>query len=357
MTISPLPIRGASPPSGPLRKIALEEHFQHPATQSRNLAGEVDLAAEAAVNGVDPEWLAVAHQRLMDFDTIRIEAMDQSGVDATILSLTAPGIQAISDAQRAQDVARQVNDFLAERIAAHPKRLLGFASVALHDPDAAARELERTVTQLGFKGVMVNGYSQIGPADGIAYLDEDWCAPFCAAAAELGVPIYIHPRASHEQRIFQGHKELIGATWGFAPETATHALRMVYSGLFDRFPNLTVILGHLGETLPFFAWRIQHCFEYNPGDKRVTKRLQDYLADNFYITTSGNFSAQALTCALLTVGADRILFSADYPYENMDEAARFIETCPIAEGDRRKIAHGNAERLFGLNRVRPAIPT
>jgi 2,3-dihydroxybenzoate decarboxylase len=140
----------------------------------------------------------------------------------------------------------------------------------------------------------------------------------------------------------------MGAAWGFAPETATHALRLVYSGLFDRLPNLTLILGHLGETLPYFAWRIQHCFEYNPSNKRVRKRLQDYLCENFYVTTSGNFNDQALICALLTIGADRILFSADYPYEMMAPAARWIEHAPISENDRRKIAHRNASVLFGL---------
>ena len=121
---------------------------------------------------------------------------------------------------------------------------------------------------------------------------------------------------------FEGHAQLIGATWGFAPETATHALRLVHSGLFDRFPSLTVVLGHLGETLPYFAWRIQHCFEFNPADKRLERRLQDYLCDNFYVSTSGFFSDQALIGAVLTIGADRILFAVDYPYEPMDAGDR-----------------------------------
>jgi 2,3-dihydroxybenzoate decarboxylase len=162
------------------------------------------------------------------------------------------------------------------------------------------------------------------------------------------VPVYLHPRPPLEQRIYEGHRQLIGATWGFAPETATHALRLVYSGLLDRYPSVTIVLGHLGETLPHFAWRIQHCFEFNPSDKRVARRLQDYLSDNFYVTTSGNFSDQALIAAMLTMGADRILFAVDYPYETMDPAARWIERAPISENDRRKIASGNARRLFRL---------
>ena len=194
---------------------------------------------------------------------------------------------------------------------------------------------------------MVNGYTDTADGRGL-YLDAAQCLPFWEAAAALGVPVYLHPRPPLEQRIYEGHQELVGAAWGFAPETATHALRLVYGGLFDRFPNLTVVLGHLGETLPQFAWRIQHCFEYNPSDKRLARRLQDYLCDNFYVTTSGNCSDQALIGALLTIGADRILFAADYPYEVMEQAARWIERAPISEGDRRKIASGNARRLFGL---------
>ena len=145
-----------------------------------------------------------------------------------------------------------------------------------------------------------------------------------------------------------GHAQLIGAKWGFAPETASHALRIVQSGLFDRFPTLTLVLGHLGETLPYFAWRIQHCFEFNPADKRLERRLQDYLCDNVFVSTSGFFSDQALIGAVLTIGADRILFAVDYPYEPMDPATAWIERAPISEIDRRKIAHLNARGLFKL---------
>ena len=183
---------------------------------------------------------------------------------------------------------------------------------------------------------------------GAEYLDAPRLLPFWEAAAALGVPVYLHPRPAFDQRIYEGHSQLIGATWGFAPEAATHALRLVFSGLFDRFPSLTLVLGHLGETLPYFAWRIQHCFEFNPADKRLQRRLQDYLCDNFYVSTSGFFNDQALIGAVLTIGADRILFAVDYPYEPMDPAAAWIERAPISEIDRRKIAHLNARTLFRL---------
>ena len=186
-------------------------------------------------------------------------------------------MQGIVDPATAVSAARDVNDRLASEVARRPDRYAGFASIAVQDPDAAAIELERAVTRLGFKGAMINGYTNTRDWQRVEYLDEPRFLPFWEAAAALGVPIYLHPRPALDQRIFQGHSELIGATWGFAPEAATHALRLVYSGLFDRLPSLTVILGHLGETLPYFSWRIQHCFEYNPSDKRVERRLQDYL--------------------------------------------------------------------------------
>jgi predicted TIM-barrel fold metal-dependent hydrolase len=204
------------------------------------------------------------------------------------------------------------------------------------------------VTRLGFKGAMINGYTNVADARGGEYLDAPRLLAFWEAVAHLRVPVYLHPRPALDQRVHDGHAQLIGATWGFAPETASHALRLVHSGLFDRFPSLTVVLGHLGETLPYFSWRIQHCFEYNPSDKRVKRRLQDYLCENFYVSTSGIFSDQALIGAMLTVGADRILFACDYPYEVMEPAARWIERAAISEGDRKKIAAGNARRLFKI---------
>jgi 2,3-dihydroxybenzoate decarboxylase len=222
------------------------------------------------------------------------------------------------------------------------------ASLALHDADQAARELERCVTKLGFKGVMVSGYSQIGTPDNLLYLDDARMTPLWEALTALDVPLYIHPRPSHNAVQYDSHPELTGAAWGFAPETATHALRIVYSGIFDRFPTAKLVLGHLGESLPFLAWRIQHGINFSPNGRSTKKRLSDYFADNIWVTTSGNFSTQALHCTMLTMGADRILFAADYPYEDYDEAGNFIDTAPIGESDRRKIAYGTAKALYKL---------
>ena len=342
-----LPAPGRPRQAPALPKIAVEEHFNClPAAVAAG--GSVDVHSIVRAMGYEDSWMALVSGRLHELDEARLAGMDASGIRVALLSHTTPGVQGIVDVATAVAAARDVNDFLAAAIARHPDRYAGLASVALQDPAAAATELERAVTQLKFRGVMVNGYSNAGDAHTGEYLDEPKFLPFWEAAAALDVPVYLHPRPALDQRLYEGHRELIGATWGFAPETATHALRLVYSGLFDRFPAATVILGHLGETLPAFAWRIQHCFEYNPSDKRVERRLQDYLADNFYVTTSGNFSDQALIAAILTIGADRILFAADYPYEMMEPAARWIEQAPISERDRRKIAASNAERLFKI---------
>jgi predicted TIM-barrel fold metal-dependent hydrolase len=351
MTLTPsdytLPTAWQAPHSPRLSKIALEEHFDHVGAVAPK-GSRIDVQGLVKTMGYDASWFDIVSERLTEFDDKRLAEMDASGIDVAMLSHTVPGVQGILDPSEATAVARDVNDFLAGVVSRHPDRYRGFAHVALQDPQRAGEELERCVERLGFTGVMINGYSNVEDLGKGVYLDEPSVLPFWEAVAALNVPVYLHPRPALQQRIYEVHPELIGAAWGFAPETATHALRLVYSGLFDRFPQLTVILGHLGETLPYFAWRIQHCFEYNPADKRPQRRLQDYLCENFYVTTSGNFSDQALICALLTVGADRIMFSADYPYEMMQPAARWIERAPISENDRRKIAHGNARALFKI---------
>jgi 2,3-dihydroxybenzoate decarboxylase len=348
-----LPARGRPLPPAPLPKVAIEEHFTllsalttAPGAAS-GVAAAVDLGGLVKAMDYDRPWMDLVETRLGEIGDVRLAEMDAAGVEWCLLSHTVPGVQGIIDRGEAISAARRVNDFLAAAVARHPNRFAGFASVALQDPGEAARELERCVRQLGFRGVMVNGYTNTADGRGL-YLDEPACLPFWEAAAALGAPVYIHPRPPIEQRAYEGHAQLLGATWGFAPETATHALRIVHSGLLDRLASLTIVLGHLGETLPYFAWRIQHCFEFNPSDKRLERRLQDYLSDNFYVSTSGHFSDQALISAVLTIGADRILFAVDYPYEPMTPASQWIERAPVSEGDRRKIAYGNARRLFGL---------
>ena len=352
MPVPTLPKLGAPPPPAPLRKIGIEEHFGHPIVFMKDGEGRFETRKEASVGHLGPEYFEVVQKRLLDFDTTRLQAMDESGVDKVLLSFGAGfrtfGVQGIIDRAEATSTARKVNDFLAEQVGRHPNRYVGMATLALQEPEEAARELERCVTKLGFKGAMINGYTQVDNPDNLVYLDDPRLTPLWETLTALDVPLYLHPRASHKAVMYEGHPELTGASWGFAPETATHALRIVYAGIFDRFPGAKLVLGHLGETLPFLSWRIQHGIDFSPNGRSTKKRLIDYLAENIWVTTSGNFSTQALHCTILTMGADRILFAADYPYEDYSEGGEFIDTVAISESDRRKIAYSNTKALYRL---------
>jgi len=335
-----------------LRKIAIEEHFVDPEQVRPNLGdgfGGEFAQPGSSYGGFNPEFAEVVRARLDDLGEGRLAEMDAAGIEVAVLSHTIGGVEGIADPALAVATARRVNDFLAAQVAGSGGRFAGFASVALQDVGAAVAELHRAVTELRLRGVMVNGYSDLGTEK--LYLDSDRFDPFWAALEELDVPLYLHPRLparAVQEAVYRGHPELVGAAWGFAPETATHVLRIVYSGVFDRHPGTKLIIGHLGETLPFFAGRIQRAFEYNPYSWRTEKRLQDYLSDNIWVTTSGNFNDQALITTLLTVGADHILFASDYPYDMATAAAEWIERAPISENDRRKICHDNAVSLLGL---------
>jgi 2,3-dihydroxybenzoate decarboxylase len=267
-------------------------------------------------------------------------------------SLNAPAVQAIPDVSRAIQVARRANDFLAEEVAKRPDRFRGLAALAMQDPVEATRELTRCVTELGFVGALVNGFSQIGDPASAIYYDQPRYRPFWAEVERLGVPFYLHPRnpiPEHSQ-IYEGHPWLLGPTWAFGQETAVHALRLMASGLFDEYPGLRIILGHLGEGLPYSMWRIDNRNAWTQAPPRYPAKhtLASYFRQNFYLTTSGNFRTQSLIDAILEIGADRILFSADWPFENIDHAANWFDACSIAESDRQKIGRTNAIGLLGL---------
>jgi predicted TIM-barrel fold metal-dependent hydrolase len=318
-------------------KIALEEHFALAETIDTSYAKQ-DLPT--------PEF----RQQILDVGNRRIAEMDRGGLEICILSLSAPGIQAIPDIPEAIALARRANDYLAEHIAKYPKRLKGFAALPLQDPQAAAKELTRCVKELGFCGALVNGFSQIGDANSAAYYDLPQYRPFWATVEELNVPFYLHPRAplATRQQAYQGHPWMVGSPWGFAAETSIHALRLMGSGLFDDYPKLRVILGHLGEGLPFGIWRIDHGNSKGTLRPKAKLPLGQYLRENFYITTSGNFRTPALTDVMLEVGADHVLYSVDYPFEDVVEAKDWFDQAAISEPDRLKIARANAQKLFRL---------
>jgi 2,3-dihydroxybenzoate decarboxylase len=289
-------------------------------------------------------------RRLLDVDGERLEEMEKNGIAFAILSLNAPGVQSMFDAKKAVDYAKRANDTLAAAVGRHPEKYAGFASVAMQDPDAACNELTRAINELKFKGVMLSGFSQIGDEKTIIYYDDPRYRPFWATVAELGVPFYLHPRDPLPNRVtfYDGHPWLRGASWAFGVETATHALRLMASGIFDTHPNLTAILGHLGEMLPYCIWRLDHRVAKRPRGIPARKTFTEYLRSNFYVTTSGNFHTNTLNAAIAELGPDRVLFSVDYPFEECADAATWFDACEIPEADRLKIGRTNATQLFNL---------
>jgi predicted TIM-barrel fold metal-dependent hydrolase len=318
-------------------KIALEEHFALP---------ETDLDSSLGYTLATPEL----RLQIQDMGTGRISEMDRGDVELCILSLVSPGIQAIPSISQAIAMSRRANDYLAEHIAKYPQRLKGFAALPLQDPQAAAQELTRCVKELGFCGALVNGFSQIGEPDSAVFYDLPQYRPFWATVQQLDVPFYLHPRAplATRQQAYEGHPWFAGAAWGFAVETSIHALRLMGSGLFDEYPKLNVVLGHLGEGLPFGIWRVDHRISKGKLAPKAKRPMGQYLRENFYITTSGNFRTQALTDVILEVGTDRVLYSVDYPFEDMVEAKDWLHRAAISDSDRMKIAYSNAQKLFRL---------
>jgi len=317
-------------------KIGLEEHFAF-----------ADTIADSRGFVDETTWIDL-RARLLDFQDERLAQMDRHGVGQMILSLNAPGIQHIGDVGRAAEVSRRANDLLASEIDKRPDRFVGFAALPMQDPEAAAGELRRCVKDYGFKGALVNGYSELGSRDRCVYYDLPQYRPFWGVVEALEVPFYLHPREPSQLAAYEGHPWLVGPAYGFAAETGLHALRLICSGLFDACPRLTIILGHMGEGLTFNLSRIDQRIAWSSMGYPAKKKVSEYFAANFYITTSGHFRTQALINAILEIGADRILFSTDYPFEQIAEAADWFDAAAMSENDRRKIGRDNAARLFKL---------
>ena len=326
-------------------KIALEEHWAIPET------------LQDSAGFVPGTYWDELQNRLLDVQGRRLELMDEHGIETMILSLNAPAVQAIPDRRRAIEIAKRANDALAEECAKRPDRFRAFAALPLQDPDAAAQELHRCVTDLGFVGALVNGFSQDdqhGNGQEPLYYDLPRYRPFWAEVARLDVPFYLHPRnpLAQDARIYDNHPWLLGPTWAFAQETAVHALRLMASGLFDDHPSLQIVIGHMGEGIPAMLWRMdnRNAWVDLPPTYPAKRRFVDYFTENFHITTSGNFRTQSLIDAILELGADRIMFSTDWPFENIDHAANWFDAASLSEADRTKIGRTNAASLFGLDR-------
>ena len=316
-------------PSCPI--IAIEEHYWDKELTSHYTGVESTR---------DPKQL----ERLFDLGALRIKEMDACGVDVQVLSHGAPSLQKIGP-DIAVALAKSVNDRLVAAVKQHPKRFAAFCALPTADPKAAAAELERCV-KLGFKGAMIHGLS-----NGV-FLDEPQFDPIWERAQALDVPIYLHPSVplqavqdAYYAKYSKDFPMVIRAGWGFTVETATIAIRLVLGGVFERFPKLNMILGHLGETLPFLQWRIDQALK-RPGHKTVSFR--ETFSHNFYLTTSGNFSNPALLCCVMEMGIDHLLFAIDYPFVANAPGVDWIPTIPLCDEDKIKLLSGNAKRLLKM---------
>jgi 5-carboxyvanillate decarboxylase len=337
------------------QRIAAEEAFAPPEILARYRTmlqnGSVADPGFASLVGFymggSPRAAAVM-SRMADLDQLRLADMDAAGIAIQILSLTAPGVQ-IFDADTGTALARLSNDYLAEAIRRHPDRFAGLAAIAPQNPAGAARELERGVRKLGLKGAIVNSHTQG------EYLDAPKFWEILEAAASLKVPIYLHPTTPSPAMIEPFlERGLDGAIYGFAVETGLHLLRLIVSGVFDRFPGLQIILGHLGEALPYWLFRIDFMHDRMVASNRYAnvKSLQrkpsDYIKHSIWVTTSGMAWQPPILYCQSVLGVERVLYAMDYPYQFVPEEVRVTDELPISDADKRKLYQTNAEKVFHL---------
>lgn len=306
--------------SKPSKVIALEEHFS---------------TADFPPNKLAP---------LYDLGEQRLASMDRHGIDMQVISLAAPGLQAETQLDAAISKAKRTNDTIAAVTQKYPSRFAGFACLPTQDPVAAADELERSVLQLGLKGALINGHTQGH------YLDEERFYPLWERAEALDVPLYLHPAPAYKPwDLLTGYPELTMAAWGWSAETGAHALRVVVGGVFDRFPKARMILGHMGEMIPLYLWRIDSRMHDKLAQRGLKQRKpSDYIKRNIVITTSGVFDDNPLLCAIKALGVASVMFSVDYPYENDAAASSWLAQLPCTQDEIEAIAHGNAERILRL---------
>jgi uncharacterized protein len=331
-----------------MHTITLEEHYATPAFMD-GPGRQIRKEAEAArAHPQVAAGLARLIEQLCDIGEGRIADMDTAGIDVQVLSLTSPGVEQL-DAVQAVALARETNDTLAEAVRRHPDRLAGFAALPTADPDAAADELQRAVGEHGFKGALINGHTRG------RYLDDKFFWPVLACAEELGVPLYLHPTPPPQSAIrdlYAGNYApqvagvLATAAWGWHIDTAIHVIRLILSGVFDQFPGLQLVIGHLGETLPFMLPRLEQALPTELTN--LDRPVGAYLRENVHYTFSGFNWTPAFLDLFLQVGADRMMFSTDYPYGSMTQARTFLDQLPASTADKERIAHGNAERLLRL---------
>jgi uncharacterized protein len=322
-----------------MKTITLEEHF----------VTESFLKATGGYGDNPPPQLAQVLPKLLDLGAERIAAMDQAGIDLQVMSLATMNIDKLEPAE-ATAVMAEINSELSQAIKANPTRLAGFAALNLHDPQSAAKELERCVTKLGFVGALVNG--TVSSSDGPLFLDHPQFAPVWEAAVQLKVPVYLHPAAPPqvvEQAYFSGVSGMLLsiAGWGWHAETGLHTLRLIVSGLFDRLPDLQLIIGHMGEGLPYALARSSGVLS---GPAHLKQTVAEYFKTNIHVTTSGYFSQPPLKCAVEVVGIDRMLFSVDYPFSPNTNGRKFLEDAAgwLGNAEMEKLRGGNAQGVLKI---------
>jgi 5-carboxyvanillate decarboxylase len=337
------------PAGGASRLIATEEAFSVPEVFAATNAwlashpdGEPGFRAMRA--SIGPAVARSWGMDLLDLDGHREEVMAASGIDTQLLLLSSPGVQ-IFDVDQATGLATLVNDRIAEVARKNPRRYAPLTAVAPQDPHRAAAEIERGMTRLGLHGILINSHTHG------EYLDDPKFWPILEAAEAMNAPIYLHPREPSPQ-MYAPYEPygLTGAIWGYAAETGLHAVRLIMAGVFDRFPRLQIVLGHLGEGLPFFIDRIdiRYRVEASPERPVLKRRPSDYLRENFHVTTSGMNWAPAVRQALEVMGPDRVQFAADWPFEDAVDAAHRFRSMTFEPDVRAKLAHTNAERVWRI---------
>lgn len=338
-----------------MRRIAVEEHLLTESLvkylRSRKVPPRLEAFQDQNNKVVDRMYRSSVNfttppiRKLTEVGPERIAIMDKAGIDMQVLSVASPGPDEL-EASEGTAIAPKLNDELSAIVKRYPDRFAGLACVAPANPVEAARELERAVKQLGLRGAKINSHGRG------EYLDDPKYRVFWAKLEELGVPLYIHPKEPPEYQLkaYAKYPELVGPIWGFGADTGFHAMRLIFSGLFDAYPKLTVILGHLGEAIPFWLWRIDNHAENILHRTTFKRKPSEYFKGNFYASTSGMFWEDALAFTCKAMGADRVMFAVDYPYEDSNkEAVEFVEKTDISDADKEKIFHLNAEKALNLS--------
>jgi uncharacterized protein len=325
-----------------MRTIAIEEHFL-----SRGFREVLQSHASSQGGGSNPIMTAERLAKLADLGTLRLHDMDMAGIDLQVISDVGSNIVSRPGDEGVQ-LAREANDQVAAAIAAHPDRFAGFATLPMTEPEAAAEELERAVRSLGLKGAMIHGVTEG------RFLDDPAFLPVLERAAALAVPIYLHPAfppAPVRDAYYAGLDPAVSfvlatSGWGWHSEVGIHALRLILSGAFDRLPTLQIIIGHMGEMIPFMLARIDDWL--TPMAKQLQRSVSEYVVHHFHLTTSGFFTDPPLLLAMQVMGADRIIFSVDYPFSANEQGRAFLDHAAISPAEKEQISHLNAERLLRL---------